>query len=100
MRVERAGSEVIVAGSAKPVRSVAAARGVLAGGVLFGQNPLLDAAELRIGGIIVHHVERGSDGEAQELARGDFVEAVDGEALSSLEQLTGLLEQARAERSP
>lgn len=96
LRVERAGGEVIVSGSAKPVRSVAAARGVLAGGVLFGQNPLLDAAELRIGGIIVHHVERGSDGEAQELARGDFVEAVDGEALSSLEQLTGLLEQARA----
>ncbi len=95
LRVERGGAEVVVHGRAPATPLVAASRGVIAGGVLFGQNPLVDAAELRIAGLMVHHVEKGSDGEAKELARGDFLEAVDGRPVSTLEELAAVLERVR-----
>ncbi|HXF65093.1 MAG TPA: trypsin-like peptidase domain-containing protein [Burkholderiales bacterium] len=87
LRVERGGREVIVHGSARPQSSALDVRGIVAGGVFFAPTPLRDAAEVRVGALMVHHVERGSDGDAKELRRGDFLEAVDGEPVASLEEL-------------
>ncbi len=100
LRVERGGREIELAGSAAPMQPVAAARGLIAGGVLFGRTPLRDAAEVQVGRLMVHHVERGSDGDAKELARGDFVEAVDGRAAASLEELQNLFQAAHAAGRP
>ena len=87
LRVERAGAEVVVTGSTAAQASTLDVRGVVAGGVFFAPTPLRDAAEVRVGALMVHYVERGSDGDAKELRRGDFVEAVNGEPVASLEQL-------------
>jgi len=87
LRVERAGQEIAVAGSAQPQASALDVQGVMAGGVFFAPTPLRDAAEVRVGAVMIHHVERGSDGDAKELRRGDFLEAVNGEAVSGLEDL-------------
>jgi S1-C subfamily serine protease len=99
LRVDRGGRELIVAGSAAPQSSVLDIRGIVAGGVLFAATPLRDAAEVRVGGLMVHHVERGSDGEAKEMRRGDFVEAVDGEPVASLDALRALLGAVGAGRT-
>ena len=96
LRIEREGNGAVLMGRAPAMPRVAASRGLLAGGVLFGRNPLVDAAELRIAGLMVHHVERGSDGEAKELARGDFLESADGQPVASLEALAAVLEGAAA----
>lgn len=96
LRIEREGTGAVVHGRAPAMPRVAASRGLLAGGVLFGRHPLVDAAELRIAGLMVHHVERGSDGEAKELARGDFLETADGQPVATLEALATVLEGAAA----
>ncbi len=87
LKVERAGTEITVTGSALPHALALDVQGVVAGGVFFAPTPMRDVAEVRVGTLMVHYVERGSDGDAKELRRGDFLEAMDGEAVSSLEQL-------------
>ena len=87
LKVERAGMEITVTGSAHAHALALDVQGVVAGGVFFAPTPMRDIAEVRVGTLMVHHVERGSDGDAKELRRGDFLEAMDGEAVSSLEQL-------------
>ena len=87
LKVERAGMEITVTGSAHAHALALDVQGVVAGGVFFAPTPMRDVAEVRVGTLMVHHVERGSDGDAKELRRGDFLEAMDGEAVSSLEQL-------------
>ncbi len=87
LRVERAGAEIIVSGSTPAHASALEVQGVVAGGVFFAPTPMRDVAEVRVGTLMVHHVERGSDGDAKELRRGDFIEALNGEAVLSLEQL-------------
>jgi S1-C subfamily serine protease len=39
-------------------------------------------------------VDRGSDGDAKELRRGDFLEAVNGQPISDVSELTRILSQA------
>lgn len=89
--VRRGGTDVTVEGSVAPRASVLAATGLLAGGVFFGETPLRDSAEVRVGSVMVHFVERGSDGEAKELRRGDFLEALNGQPVTSLEELRARL---------
>ena len=87
LKVERAGKEITVPGSAPAHALSLDVQGVVAGGVFFAPTPMRDVAEVRVGTLMVHYVERGSDGDAKELRRGDFLEALDGEAVSNLEQL-------------
>jgi serine protease Do len=87
LKVERAGKEITVTGSALPHARALDVQGVVAGGVFFAPTPMRDIAEVRVGTLMVHYVERGSDGDAKELRRGDFLEALDGEAVPSLEKL-------------
>lgn len=94
LRVERAGQEIRISGSASPQRSPLDLEGIVAGGVLFGDTPMKDVAEVRVGAVMIHHVERGSDGDAKELRRGDFIEAVNGERPVSLDNLHALLRAA------
>lgn len=85
--VKRNGHEVTLNGEMQPYRDLVTARGLVAGGVLFGLNPLLDAKDVHTGEIVVHHVDSGSDGEAKELTRGDFLESVNGEEVHGLDDL-------------
>jgi S1-C subfamily serine protease len=89
--VLRNGIEIELSGVLHPVPRLVADKGLVAGGVLFGPNPLRDADELKVGRVMVHHVDSGSDGEAKELARGDFLEFVNGIPVSSLQELHDLL---------
>jgi len=85
--VERGGQEVVVAGAVRPQSTVLDIEGIVAGGVLFASTPLRDSAEVRVGTLMIHFVDRGSEGDARQLRRGDFLEAVDGEPVTSLERL-------------
>ena len=92
LKVARGGNEVRVPGSVRSQFAVVDMQGLVAGGVLFGATPLRDAAEVRVGGLMVHFVERGSDGDTKELRRGDFLEAANGEPVASIEALRALLQ--------
>lgn len=94
LRVMRDGEEVIVLGRTRPEPAALELRGLLSAGILFGHTPLRDAAEIRVGPLMVHHVEQGSEGHAKELVRGDFVELVDGLPVESLEALRARLHAA------
>jgi len=63
--------------------------------VLFGKNPLRDAEEIHASGLMVHSVEIGSDGEAKELQRGDFLQYVNGRPVRTLEALYEQLKEAK-----
>ncbi len=91
LRVRRSGQEIVVHGSARPQARVVNFEGVLAGGVLFAATPLRDIAEVRVGALMIHHVDSGTDGDAKELRRGDFLEAVDGHSVSTLAELEARL---------
>ena len=89
-----AGAEMRLSGRASPQRSLLELQGIVAGGVLFADTPMKDVAEVKVGVVMIHHVERGSDGDAKELRRGDFVEAVNGERPASLDDLHEMLRSA------
>lgn len=71
------------------------ARGVYASGVLFGPVTIRDAGEIGAQGLMVHHVEQGSIGEAQEIAKGDLLEALDGTPVRTLDELHAKLNAAQ-----
>ncbi len=73
-------------------------RGVYASGVLFGPVTLRDAPEIGVRGLMVHHVEAGSIGEAQEVVRGDVLEAVDAAPVTELDDLHARLNEAAQSR--
>jgi len=97
LRVQRDGREITVQGRAPAEPSVIASRGLVSAGILFGLTPMRDAAEIRVGSLMVHHVEQGSEGNAKELARGDFLELVNGSPVATLEELQHRLEASTGE---
>jgi S1-C subfamily serine protease len=93
--VLRNGSEVKVSGRKSALPRVLDRRGVYASGVLFAPVIIRDAGEIGIGGLMVHHVEPGSIGQAQEIRSADLLEAVDGSPPGNVDQLFASLAQAR-----
>jgi len=77
------------------MRRVLETRGVYASGVLFGPITIRDALEIGARGLMVHHVESGSIGEAQEIEKSDLLEAVDGAPVLDIDDLFGRLNAAR-----
>jgi S1-C subfamily serine protease len=71
--------------------------GVFASGVLFGPITIRDANEIGMRGFMVHHVEPGSIGQAQEIARTDVLQAVDGKPVDDLKELHARLQAAANE---
>ena len=94
LRVLRGGARISVRGSAQPRQSALDTQGIVAAGILFAATPLHDAAEVKVGALMIHYVDRGSDGDAKELRRGDFLEAVNGQAVSNVNELRRVLSQA------
>jgi len=94
LRVLRAGQETLVAGTKVPMTRVLDTRGVYASGVLFGPITIRDALEVGARGLMVHHVETGSIGEAQEIEKSDLLEAVDGAPVLSVDDLYSRLDTA------
>jgi len=99
LTVMRNGSQVLLNGSKPPVPRVTEQRGVYASGVLFGPVIIRDAQEIGVRGFMVHHVEAGSVGEAQEIERSDVLEAIDGTPVVDLADLYQRLETARTNRT-
>ena len=95
LKVVRAGQETVVSGNKLPMRRVLETRGVYASGVLFGPITIRDALEIGARGLMVHHVEPGSIGEAQEIEKSDLLEAVDGTPVLNVDDLFGRLNAAR-----
>jgi serine protease Do len=98
LKVVRAGKETVVGGAKLPMRRVLDKRGVYASGVLFGPIAIRDALEIGAQGLMVHHVEPGSTGEAQEIEKSDILEAVDGVPVLEVDDLHARLNDARANR--
>jgi serine protease Do/serine protease DegQ len=98
VKVVRAGKETAVAGAKPPMRRVLDMRGVYVSGVLFGPITVRDALEIGARGLMVHHVEPGSIGEAQEIEKSDLLEAVDGAPVLDVDGLHARLSDARAGR--
>ena len=57
-----------------------------------------DAEEIGLRGFMVHHVEAGSIGQAQEVVRSDVLEAVDGKPVTDLDALYAALADAATAR--
>ena len=98
LRVVRGGKETIVSGAKLPMRRVLEKRGVYSSGVLFGPITIRDALEISAQGLMVHHVEPGSIGEAQEIEKSDLLEAVDGVPVLEVDDLHARLSEARSKR--
>lgn len=92
--VMRSGNEVVVSGRKSALPRVLERRGVYASGVLFAPVVIRDAGEIGMGGLMVHHVEPGSVGQAQEVRSADLLEAVDGSPVNDVDQLFASLTQA------
>ena len=98
VRVLRDGVPIELNGTKAALPRVIDQRGVYASGVLFGPVTIRDAPEIGALTFMVHHVEPGSIGEAQEVARSDLLESVDGAAISDLGELHARLEEAAKQR--
>ena len=98
LMVLREGQEALVSGAKLPMRRVLETRGVYASGVLFGPITIRDALEIGARGLMVHHVEPGSIGEAQEIEKSDLLEAVDSAQVMDIDDLHGRLSDARGKR--
>src|SRR5262245_11817722 len=98
VKVTRSGNEVVVSGSKLPMQHVLEARGLYVSGVLFGPVTIRDAFEINARGLMVHYVESGSLGEAQEVDKSDLLEAVDGAPVRDLEELYAKLQEASQAR--
>jgi len=94
----RDGRETTVSGKKRPMPRVLDTRGVYVSGVLFGPITIRDALEIGARGLMVHHVEPGSIGEAQEIEKADLLEAVDGTPILDVDDLHARLGEARANR--
>jgi serine protease Do len=95
IQVLREGRETLVGGAKVAMERVLDSRGVYASGVLFGPVTIRDALEIGARGLMVHHVESGSIGESQEIAKSDLLETVDGVAVRSVDELYARLADAR-----
>ncbi len=98
LKVLRQDRETIVSGAKVPMQRVLDTRGVYVSGVLFGPITIRDALEIGARGLMVHHVEPGSIGEAQEIEKADLLEAVDGASVMDVDDLHARLEEARGKR--
>lgn len=89
LRIVRGDREIVVHGRFQPAKSPAEMRGVLTAGVLFASTPWRDLEELVSGklGLMVHHVERGSAGDAQRIERMDLLYSVDGATVNTVDDL-------------
>jgi len=95
LKVLRGGEETVVSGHKLPMRRVLETRGVYASGVLFGPITIRDWPEIGPQGLMVHHVESGSIGESQDVVKSDLLEAVDGSAVLTIDDLYSRLGEAR-----
>jgi len=97
IRVQRDGATVVLSGSKAPRPRIMDRWGVYASGVLFGPITIRNADEIGLRGFMVHHVEPGSIGQAQEVVRADVLQAVDGEPVADLDDLHARLHAAANE---
>ena len=95
LKVLREGRETLVGGTKVPMERVLDHRGVYVSGVLFGPVNIRDALEIGARGLMVHHVESGSIGESQEIAKADLLETVDGAPVATVDELHARLAEAR-----
>jgi S1-C subfamily serine protease len=95
LTILRDGVEIVVSGRKAAHPRVLERRGVYASGVLFAPVTIRDAGEIGATGLMVHHVESGSIGEAQEVRRADLLETLDGAPVTGVDQFYSRLADAR-----
>lgn len=98
--VERDGKDTEIRGKLNPVRRVTDRTGTFVSGILFGPVGLRDASEIGVSRVAVHYVEPGSAGQFSEIQRNDFLETVDGVAITSHDALHEVLKKAQTENRP
>ena len=96
LRIERAGKALSLRGSLPGVGKLLDRRIVYSSGVVFGERPRFDAAEVNLSKLVICYVEEGTLGQSAGFHRFDAIETIDGEAVQNLDQVYRLLDQARA----
>jgi S1-C subfamily serine protease len=100
LRVERAGTELVLSGRLPAVEKILGRKIVSASGVIFGQAHRFDATEINFSQVAACQVEEGSLGESAGFEKCDAVESIDGEPLRDLEQVYRQLAAAQAAEKP
>jgi serine protease Do len=96
LRVLRAGKEFTLSGRLSPATKLLDRKVVYASGVILGESRRADALGVSIGGILATYVEDGSLGQSAGLRQFDAITTINGHAVQNLDQVYGLLDQARA----
>ncbi|UCH54175.1 MAG: trypsin-like peptidase domain-containing protein [Pseudomonadota bacterium] len=98
LRVSRDDTDVTVRGRLAPAESMTARRGVYASGILFAAMPWRDLDQVVSSALalMVHHVDRGSPGDAQRIHVMDLLLAIDGESVTTLDALYERLAAAQS----
>ena len=92
LKVRRDGELIELNGQITPEPNIVDRQGVLFSGVLFAMAPFQDKNALETGvDIMVHDIERGSEGHSAKIHSYDFVVRVDGSPVHNLEHLRQLL---------
>jgi len=92
LKVRRNGQVIELNGQLIPAPNVVDRQGLIFSGVLFATPPFHDTSTFGSNlKIMVHHVERGSEGHGADVQYYDFIVRVDGSPLQSLAHLRQLL---------
>lgn len=97
LRVVRNNKTIIVRGNLRPSANVRKRRGIMISGLLFSYVPWKNADDFIVGSprITVHHVERGSIGDAQKIRPMDILVAVNDRPVKDLAVLRIVAKQAK-----
>jgi S1-C subfamily serine protease len=92
LKVRRDNELIELNGQITPEANIVDRQGVFISGVLFANAPFQDKNALATGiDIMVHDIERGSEGHSADIQNYDFVVRVDGTPVQNLEHLRQLL---------
>jgi S1-C subfamily serine protease len=95
LKVQREGKVVTLPGKLTAAPKVTEQKGVYFSGILLGEIDVKDVKSLPLSRVMVHHVERGSIAEFNDVEKNDVLDAVDGKTVGTL---NGVWEQLAAAR--
>ncbi|MEX0976913.1 MAG: trypsin-like peptidase domain-containing protein [Woeseia sp.] len=96
VQIRRGGGVIEIEGHLNPVPRIVERRGLYFAGILFAEAGYRDRQSLAIGhDVMIHDIEAGSEASALSLSVYDYVSAVKGEPVESLNHLRKLLSDVK-----
>ncbi len=98
LRVRRGKEEMDVPVGLKPAERITERRGIFLDGALFALTPADGGADILrdLHRLMIHHVEVGSEAQAEHMERWDFLVSVDGIGVNALDEAYERLKEAQA----